>query len=273
MARDPFEDKPGFSLGNYGFIVVAVILAIVAAVELFLIFRLPPENQPPAVSQTETDPAPSSPEPSLPAVPEDWRLILVNEDNPLPADYEIHLAALNNGLEFDERAIGFLEKMISDARDEGLFPVVASAYRSVERQWQLYENKIMRLMGQGLNREEAEMEARKVVAYPGTSEHNLGLAADLVAYSYQHLDDAQGDTAEIQWLHEHCWEYGFILRYPKDKSHITGVIYEPWHFRYVGQPAAQEIMEQGLCLEEYLANLGKENELVADPAAWQDLQK
>lgn len=265
MVRDPFEDKPGLTLSNYGFIVIVIILAIVAVVELFLIFRLPSSNQPPAVSQTETTPAPSAPEPSFPIDPEDWRLILVNEENPLPVDYEVHLAILNNGLEFDERAIGFLERMISDARDEGLFPVVASAYRSVERQWQLYDNKVARLVAQGFSPEQAEIEARKVVAYPGTSEHNLGLAADLVSYSYQHLDDAQGDTAEIQWLHQHCWEYGFILRYPKDKSQITGVIYEPWHFRYVGQPAAQEITEQGLCLEEYLGSSGQtENEYMTE---------
>ncbi len=254
MERDPFADKSGFALSTYGFIVVAVILAIVAVVELFLIFRLPhSKNQPPAAIQAETDPGPQIPEPATPAIAVEWPLILVNESNPLPADYEIKLAVLNNGLEFDARAIGFLEQMISDAKAEGLFPVVASAYRSVERQWQLYDNKVARLMAQGLSQEQAEKEARKEVAYPGTSEHNLGLAADLVSYSYQHLDDAQGDTAEIQWLHAHCQEYGFILRYPKDKSQVTGVIYEPWHFRYVGLPAAREIMEQGLCLEEYLA--------------------
>lgn len=91
-----------------------------------------------------------------------------------------------------------------------------------------------------------------MVAYPGTSEHQLGLAADIVARSYQLLDDQQAQTAEARWLKEHCAEYGFILRYPTDKTSLTGVIFEPWHYRYVGEEAAREIMGQGICLEEYL---------------------
>ena len=90
------------------------------------------------------------------------------------------------------------------------------------------------------------------MAYPGTSEHNLGLAADIVAKDYQLLDDKQAETPEAVWLEENCWRYGFILRYPTDKTGETGIIFEPWHYRYVGKEAAREIMEQGICLEEYL---------------------
>lgn len=86
----------------------------------------------------------------------------------------------------------------------------------------------------------------------GTSEHQLGLAADIVAADYQVLEEEQENTPEQQWLMAHCQEYGFILRYPRDKQGLTGVGYEPWHYRYVGVEAAQEIMSQGLCLEEYL---------------------
>ena len=107
-------------------------------------------------------------------------------------------------------------------------------------------------MDKGYTRASAAAAAARWVAPPGTSEHQLGLAVDIVAGSFQVLDSRQEKTAEQQWLMEHCWEYGFILRYPSDKSDITGIAYEPWHYRYVGEKAAREMTEQGLCLEEYL---------------------
>ena len=107
-------------------------------------------------------------------------------------------------------------------------------------------------MADGLSYDEAYAAAATVVAIPGTSEHNLGLAVDICALDYQILDDAQADTPEQQWLMEHCWEYGFILRYPAEKQDITGIIYEPWHYRYVGRDHAQAIRQSGQCLEEFL---------------------
>jgi D-alanyl-D-alanine carboxypeptidase len=183
---------------------------------------------------------------------EDWMIILVNKDTPLPLGYKPPLASLSNGLQFDARAIDSLNMMLSQARAEGLSPVVCSAYRSVEYQRQLFDNQISKQMSRGLDPRQAELEAGKVVAYPGTSEHNLGLAVDIVSLHYQILDDAQADTPEIKWITEHCSEYGFILRYPKDKTNVTGIIYEPWHFRYVGIDAAKAITESGYCLEEYV---------------------
>ena len=93
------------------------------------------------------------------------------------------------------------------------------------------------------------------MAVPGTSEHQLGLAVDIVDRSNQNLDESQEDTAVQQWLMAHSWEYGFILRFPTGKSDITGIIYEPWHYRYVGRDAAKEIYDRGICLEEYLDGL------------------
>jgi D-alanyl-D-alanine carboxypeptidase len=183
---------------------------------------------------------------------EDWMLTLVNADNPLSDDYSPTLKSLDNGLQFDERAADKLNAMLSAMRMEGLSPFVCSAYRSVEKQQRLYNDKVEKLISSGLNRDQAAKEARRCVAYPGTSEHNLGLAADIVSTGYQLLDDKQADTPEVKWLMEHCAEYGFILRYPKGKTEVTGVIYEPWHYRYVGAAAAKEIMESGICLEEYL---------------------
>ena len=92
------------------------------------------------------------------------------------------------------------------------------------------------------------------MARPGTSEHQLGLALDIVDLDYQQLDTRQEETPEQKWLMENSWKYGFILRYPTDKSNITGIIYEPWHYRYVGKEAAKVIHEKGICLEEYLEN-------------------
>lgn len=193
-----------------------------------------------------------SQKPSEETDPNDWMLTLVNANNPLPDNYSPELKTLSNGLQFDARAIDQLNAMLSAAREQGLSPVVCSAYRSIENQRTLFNNQVAKQMANGLSKEQAEIEARKVVAYPGTSGHNLGLSADIVSINYQLLDEAQSDTPEVKWLIEHCSEYGFVLRYPKDKTDITGIIYEPWHFRYVGVQAAKEIMENGICLEEYI---------------------
>jgi len=186
---------------------------------------------------------------------EKWMLVLVNAENPLPDNHSPNLKSLPNGLQFDERAIDQLNEMLSAMRAQGLSPVVCSAYRTIEYQRTLFNNKASQLLVSGISRTQAETEARKSVAYPGTSEHNLGLAADIVSIDYQLLDDKQAETPEVRWLLENCAEYGFIFRYPRGKEAITGITYEPWHFRFVGVTAAQAIMESGLCLEEYLGTL------------------
>lgn len=195
-------------------------------------------------------------EPDIPASTgeeSDWRLTLVNPWNALPEGYTMELKELSNGHAVDERCYPDLQDMMDACRREGLSPVICSSYRSMEKQTELFQNKVARLMARGLSRENGETEAAKSVARPGTSEHQLGLAVDIVDVGNQSLDSSQADTAVQKWLMEHCWEYGFILRYPEDKSGITGIIYEPWHYRYVGKDAAAAIYESGMCLEEYLA--------------------
>ena len=184
---------------------------------------------------------------------DDWQLLLVNPWNQLPEGYTVELTELRNGHAVDTRAYPDLQRMMDDCRAAGLEPVICSSYRTLETQQRLYENKIRRLMNEGLSREEATAQAGTVVAVPGTSEHQTGLALDIVDASYQVLDTAQESTAVQQWLMANSWEYGFILRYPSEKSDLTGIIYEPWHYRYVGQDAAREMRELGMCLEEYLA--------------------
>lgn len=185
----------------------------------------------------------------------DWALLLVNKDHPVPEDYKPKITALDKQFKFDARAAGYLNSMLKAAQKEGLSPVVCSAYRTFEKQKTLFENKVKKEMDKGYSPQEAAIQASKVVASPGTSEHHLGLAVDIVSRRYQGLDDAQAKTDEMQWLMANCQEYGFILRYPKDKTDMTGVIWEPWHFRYVGQKAAREIMSRGICLEEYIEEI------------------
>ncbi len=182
----------------------------------------------------------------------DWALALVNGEKPMEEGYEPELVGLKNGLEIDKRIENNLNEMLAQAKKEGYSIVVCSAYRSVQRQTELFEKEVAKQMKLGKTREQAESEASQNTAKPGTSEHSLGLAVDLVSLKNQILDEKQANTAENKWLMENCASYGFILRFPKDKTEITGVIYEPWHFRYVGVSAAKEIMELGICLEEYL---------------------
>ena len=184
-----------------------------------------------------------------------WELILVNSENTLPENYAVELAQLENEQAVDARIAGDLEKMLADARAEGLSPVICSSYRTGQLQQTLYSNKVARLLEEGYSQEEAQTEAARWVARPSTSEHQLGLAVDIVAQSYPVLDAGQEDTPEQQWLLENSYRYGFVLRYPEGKSHITGIGYEPWHYRYVGREAAEQMYWNDLCLEEYLAGL------------------
>lgn len=182
----------------------------------------------------------------------EWNLLLVNPWNPIPENYEPELTYLRNGQAVDSRCYPELQQMMDDCRTAGLEPLICASYRTKDKQEALLEDKEARLIQEGCPEDEAETEAAKVVAYPGTSEHQLGLALDIVDVSYQQLDTEQENTPVQQWLMKNSWKYGFVLRYPADKSDITGIIYEPWHYRYVGKEAAAEIYENKLCLEEYL---------------------
>lgn len=181
-----------------------------------------------------------------------WKTLLVNSWNPLPEDFSVELVPLKNGLKVDKRIYEDLNAMLTDCRKTGLQPIVCSAYRPISTQTRLYNNKVARLRSAGYGLEAAKTEAARWVAVPGTSEHHTGMALDIVSISYQLLNEQQEHTPEQQWLMEHSWEYGFILRYPQDKCDITGIGYEPWHYRYVGREIAADIHERGVCLEEYL---------------------
>lgn len=180
-------------------------------------------------------------------------LILVNKEYLLDAEYEPELKKLPDGTNrADVIAYDALCRMLSDGRKEGLNFEICSSYRSVKRQKELLEEDIRILMNQGFTYEEAYEEATRETMPPGCSEHATGLAFDIVALSYQMLDAHQQNTPEVLWLKENCSLYGFILRYPKEKEAVTGISYESWHFRYVGEEASAYITDHGITLEEYL---------------------
>lgn len=184
--------------------------------------------------------------------PDDWHLMLVNKQNPVPEDFEVNLAKINGSMYADERIIEDIYRMMDAAADDGIDLMICSAYRSYDRQRVLFNNKINKLMGQGMTYLESYKVGSMSVTVPGTSEHHLGLALDILTGSYTEMDDGFGETEAGKWLAANSADYGFILRYPQGKEDITGIIYEPWHFRYVGEKYAKDITERGVCLEEYL---------------------
>ena len=176
-----------------------------------------------------------------------WNLILVNKDNPIPKNYSVNLLELSNGEKVDERIYPKLQEMFDAARADGIYPVVVAGYRTHEVQQRILDEKIQAYKDEGYSRDEAKKLAESWVAVPGTSEHELGIAVDINADTSLCTSDAL-----YTWLADNAYKYGFIYRYPQDKTDITGVINEPWHYRYVGVEAAKEIYDQGVCLEEYL---------------------
>ncbi len=187
-------------------------------------------------------------------------LILVNPWNRIPDDYTLDLETVQGDYKMNKLAAGAAKDLITAAAADGYSLRVCSGYRTVEKSRILYERKVQQYIDAGYSEADAKVEAAKWVAPPGTSEHHTGLAMDIVSADYfDYYSDLEHDFDkfdEFKWLIAHCAEYGFILRYPEGKEDITGITYEPWHYRYVGEEAAEVIMSEGLCLEEYLEQYG-----------------
>lgn len=187
-------------------------------------------------------------------------LILVNPWNYIPDDYTLDLETVQGDYKMNKLAADAAKDLIAAAAADGYSLRVCSGYRTVEKSRILYERKVQQYLDAGYSEADAKTEAAKWVAPPGTSEHHTGLAMDIVSADYfNYYSDLEHDFDkfdEFDWLIAHCAEYGFILRYPEGKEDITGITYEPWHYRYVGKEAAEVIMSEGLCLEEYLEQYG-----------------
>lgn len=187
--------------------------------------------------------------------------LLVNRDSPLPDDYQPQqlvnmrdycdssiVSIKGSKIEGEQIAVDALLAMLMQAQSEGLTSwQISAGYRSVAYQQKLFDDKVYSYRQQGMTGAQARSAARKLVAEPGCSEHHTGLAFDITVPG-----TSFGGTKQAKWLEEHCWEWGFILRYPADKTAITGITNEPWHFRYVGTDASMEMRETGECLEEYV---------------------
>lgn len=182
-----------------------------------------------------------------------WNLVVVNASRELPEGYVPELKEiLGCGRYLDKRVAPYYEKMYYAAKKEGIILTPYSAYRSYDRQKINYENLTEKYMSRyGISRKEAMKKAASVILPPGTSEHNLGLAMDIC-----NTLDSFANSKEYKWLTQNAYKYGFILRYTKEKQHITGIVPEPWHWRYVGVEYAKEIRDSGFCLEEWLDSKG-----------------
>lgn len=186
---------------------------------------------------------------------EDWRLLLINKQHPIPEDYTFELGTIKGSMKCDSRIIDDLLAMLQGAKADGINLVICSPYRDLNRQQVLFNRKIKAYMGKGMSYMDAYKVSSQAVTVPGASEHQIGLALDIVCDSYSSLNEGFGDTQAGKWLAEHSCEYGFTLRYPKGKEYITSIEYEPWHFRYVGKEAATMMKEKGICLEEFVDSL------------------
>lgn len=189
----------------------------------------------------------------------DWRLILINKQHPVPDNYEFTLGTIQGSMQVDERILDDLYAMLLAAKDDGESLIICSPYRDYNRQTVLFNRKINAYISKGLTYAEAYSVASTQVTAPGASEHQIGLAVDIVCNYHMTLNHAFGETDAGIWLAENCYKYGFILRYPEGSGDITGIFYEPWHFRYVGVEAATYIKQNDITLEELTERLNAFN--------------
>lgn len=187
---------------------------------------------------------------------DNWALYVIGNDNPLPNDFTVEVKTVAGERTLDKRCADYAIQMLNDAKSQGVGLYVTSAYRSIQYQADNLQNYIGRLMAQGYTKEEATKQAHKEIALPGHSEHNAGLAMDIVSNDYwsnhSDLDESFDKLPQYEWLINNSWKYGFILSYPKGKEDITGFIYEPWHYRFVGLEHAKKIHEVYEATGEFL---------------------
>lgn len=180
-------------------------------------------------------------------------LVLVNDWNSIEsANFKVKLRTLPCGVEVDSHCAADLGQMLSDCSADGCSPHLLRGYVSREEQEKLYRNEYGKYLDQGKTSDEAMALTVRKIPRPGRSEHELGLSVDIVDSEYRETDEKQGETATSKWLHENSWRYGFIERYPEGTENVTGMMPRPWHYRYVGRKAAEQIKELNICLEEYV---------------------
>ncbi|MBQ8568071.1 MAG: D-alanyl-D-alanine carboxypeptidase family protein [Oscillospiraceae bacterium] len=216
-----------------------------------------------SVSSQETTETSSEPVSDPEEADNTWAMFLVNDMNPLPKNYddviETELVDDTTYRDYymDSRMAEYMIDLLAAAKEDGVQLTVVSTYRTYDYQKNNFDTSVEYRMEKGMSYEEAYNDTLGEVQIPGHSEHNAGLAVDILSDEYNSMeDDGFEDTEAFRWLSENASDYGFILRYPKGKKDITGIVYEPWHYRFVGVYYAKDIEESGLCLEEYFEEKG-----------------
>ncbi len=260
-----------FSSTVYLFIITLVLFAFVFFVTKFT----QKEDDDILNSETSSEeiniitPAPILTEEPIPHPDADnaWAMFIVNSKNPLPENYDSSIKTKKVHENYrehflDERAADYLINMIAAAKDDGITLDVLSSYRTISYQQTNFDNSVQaRIDNEGMSYEEAYADTLKEVALPGCSEHNAGLAVDIMSDEYSSFeDDGFKNTKAYAWLQENAADYGFIMSFPEDKFDITGIIYEPWHYRFVGIYYANELKRLDMCLEEYYEYMGWSDE-------------
>lgn len=248
---------------KYLFIVTVILFVVVFVLTRF---TKPADDKTAEVSETASETTVVTTETTAEEdnvdIDNQWAMFLVNNENPLPDNYDsmiktklVHTSWREYYM--DDRMADYMIDMIAAAAKDGINLEVVSAYRTIEYQQQNFDNSVQQRMDNGMTYDEAYADTAKEVAFPGKSEHNAGLSADIMSDEYTSMDDdGFKNTQAYEWLSQHAAEYGFILRYPEGKEAKTGIIYEPWHYRFVGIYYANEIKNSGLCLEEYFESKG-----------------
>ncbi len=245
----------GISIIIIGFIMIIALIVMMIKGIIFLVTKpkeepkqMVKQEEPKTVQALSTD---NKTDNANNEILNQWNLKLVNKDNRVDRSYIPELSEIDDGIKFDKRAISYLKSMINAMYKEGITKIwVQSAYRSYEKQEELFNRQVQTQKNKGKSQEEAERLAQTVVQRPEMSEHNLALAAD-----FNTVTNEFESTKAFTWLQKNAAEYGFVLRYPKDKQDITGITYESWHWRYVGKEHAKIMKEKGYCLEEYVEYL------------------
>lgn len=183
-----------------------------------------------------------------------WNLILVNKSNAISKTFAPPvLKAVQGSYMADSRIIGDYKKMKKAAEKDGVSIIITSAYRSYFKQQSLVNASVDRYIKLGYSKKNALKKTYEYIAKPGTSEHQTGLALDIITKGYYQLDEGYANTRASKWLAKNAYKYGFILRYPKDGKSKTGIEFEPWHYRYIGVSKAKEFKKSGLVYEDFYA--------------------
>lgn len=262
--RKPSDTGTGKVPAKTIFAWCGILLIAVLVILLFVVFGDKDEpssssSGSSSVSASTSDVLPSESLPAEPAVAapiprDEWYMVLANRNSVLPMDFAVEQTETVGEAVVDARIAEALRQMVNDAAAAGIKLKATNGYRTVARQQELWDARVQKLMTEnGMSKADAEVRALDFTSRAGTSDHNTGLGLDIVSEDHPGKDVAFADTAASAWLAEHAAEYGFIQRYPSDKTAETGMDFEPYHYRYVGVEQAQLIKASGLCLEEYLA--------------------